>query len=616
MMSSRSQARTRTGFSFGETALATVDEGDEERRRNAMPLREYAEAIPEPGGRVMSFEDFPFQEEWYSEEVAQAFEVVLAKSAQIGASAWAWKGAVQLTDFGDTGVYVFPTDTHVREFGDERIEPGIEESPYLQSRIPKRYVKTKSLKRIGRGFLHLRGSNSKAGAQSIAAQFIFFDEYDLLDQVNLAQIERRISGAVQIGRTPRVRRLGYPFTPNTGIDAAFKSSDQRVWHVTCPNCSDEQPITWEENFRWTVPGQREDPDDDTSLLKVMRPGLDEFEDRKVVGDVWRQCRTCEASFEDSAPRARDGALRRGRWIAQNPSSDIVGFHAWRGMVPITDLKALVIASRATKEGDREAFSVLDLGRPYSEGTHSLDDATLLRACSFGIRRRVERYVGANPTTMGVDVAGERDLNVWIDEQLPPEQDGIPNPRQALWIGTASSFEEVAQMIDRFRVHMVAVDSNPERRFAKLLRATYPGRVVLVEYASLNDADPLKLEVDDVGVPLKARVNRTDAIDGMMDAIRQVRSRPLQDPPPGWMAQMKSLHRVTRLDKKGRPYREYVTTGTDGDDYAHAGVYALVATELWRALGSAGVILAERSGRPLPDEEFGLRRVNLRSDADQ
>lgn len=570
-----------------------------------MSLAQYAEAIPEPGGRPLNFEDFPFAREWYSDEVADAPEVVIAKSAQVGASAWAWRAAVRLTDLGDTGVYVFPTETHVSEFGDERIEPGIEESPYLRSRILGKYVHTKRLKRIGRGFLHLRGSNSKAGAQSIAAQFIFFDEYDLLDQTNLVQIERRISGAVQIGAKPRVRRLGYPFTPNTGIDLAFKSSDMRTWHVTCPACGDEQPITWEDNVRWAMDGVGE----------VLRPGHDEFTDAKVVADVWRQCRTCEASLEDTGVGMRDGALRTGRWIKQNPEKDIIGFHVWRGMVPVTDLKALVIASRATKEEAKLAFAVLDLGRPYSEGTASLDDATLLRACGFGIEQ-VEAYYGANPTTMGIDVAGERALNVWIDEQLPPEIDGVLNPRQALWIGTVSTFEEAAAMIERFRVHMVCIDSNPERRWAKLLRATYPGRVVLAEYDARIDSDPMKLDVDDVGVPLKVRVNRTDAIDSMMDAIRQVRSRPVQNPPAGWMAQMKSLHRVARLDTKGRPYREYVTTGTDGDDYAHAAVYALVATELWRSFGASTALMAGGQGRNLPNEELGFQGVDLRNDRDQ
>jgi hypothetical protein len=590
-------------------ALLAEDEvDDDEAALLRRPMRQYVEDVPEPGVGELRFADFPMQAAWYSEEVANAEEVVIVKSAQVGASAYSWRWSVRQADqFGDTGVYIFPTDTHVKVFGDERIEPSIQESPYLQSRILKGYVQTKSLKRIGRGVLHLRGSNSKAGAQSVAAQFLVFDEYDLLDQVNLKQIERRISGARQIGKKPRIRRLGYPLIPNSGIDAAWRSSDQRVWHVTCTGCGDEQPVSWEENVRWTMPGSDE----------VFRPGHDEFEDRKEVGRVWRQCRSCEASLEDSAPGLRDGALRKGRWIAKHPERAIIGFHAWRGQIPTTDLPSLVIASRDTTEAGKEAFYTLDLGRVYSVGTASLDEALILRASSFG-QRKVYAYHGANPVTMGVDIAGERALNVRVSEQLPAERPGVPNPRRALWIGTVESFEEVARMMEVFRVWIAAVDSNPERRFAKLLRATYPGRVVLVEYGTEPQRDePIKLTLDDAGVPLKARVNRTDAIDSMMDSIRQLRNYPTVDFPGGYMAQMKALHRRTELDKKGRPFRHYVTTGTEGDDYAHAEVFDLVATELWRSQGAAMGRIGESSGRPLPDEEFGFDRVRLGADdADQ
>lgn len=146
--------------------------------------------------------------------------------------------------------------------------------------------------------------------------------------------------------------------------------------------------------------------------------------------------------------------------------------------------------------------------------------------------------------------------------------------------------------------------------AKALRMTYPGRVVLVEYDPNYFSDPMKLEEDQAGVPLKVRVNRTDAIDGMMDAIRQVRAIPLRTPPPGWMAQMKALVRRTEVDKKDRPVRKYVTTGTDGDDYAHAATYALVATELWRSFGIARAQLAAASGQHVPDEQFGFKRLRL------
>jgi hypothetical protein len=422
-----------------------------------------------------------------------------------------------------------PTLDDVFEFGVERIEPAIEESPYLQTRIRGKYVRNKRLKRIGQGFLHMRGSNSKSGAQSIPAVFLFLDEADLLDQKNLPMILRRVTGAKQRGKVPKIRYAGYPLLPNTGIDAKWKESDQRVWHVVCPWCDTEQPITWEENVRWTVPGYHEghSPEnvhgDPERPLRVLRAGADVFEDKDEIGDVWRQCRSCEGSLEDSSPHRKDGALRKGRWIAQRPGARVIGFHVWRGMVPGTDLRQIVKASRGTSEAEREVFAAL---------------------------------------------------------------------------------------IERFRVHVCVVDGNPERRAGKALRGMYPGRVVLCEYDPKYRSEPMVLKTDDNGMPLMVRVNRTDAIDGMMDAIRQVRQIPLRTPPPRWKAQMKALVRRTQLDKQDRVERVYVTTGTDGDDYAHAATYALVATELWRAFSQAQATIAAAAGEHVDDETIGFRRVRL------
>lgn len=563
----------------------------------ARPMREYAQLIPEPGFGPLDFELFPYQRDWYSDEVADAEEVVFMKSTQVGQSAWAWRWAVRRVDqFGETCIYIFPTDTHVKTFGDERIEPAIEESAYLKAKMTRHSVRHKTLKKIGRGFLHLRGSNSKAGAQSVAAQDLVFDEYDLLDATNLPQIERRITGARQVGKRPRVRRLGTPTIEGEGIAAAYESSDKRVWMVACSGCGLEQEITWEENLRW-----RNTPDGE-----VMRAGHDEYEDATHVEEVWRQCKGCETHLD----------VATGRWVAQHPERRVIGFHATRLIVPNTDLAQIVKASRKTKPQDVETFENNDLGRAYSSAQSALSMMALLAACELG-GAMVDGYSGQYPTTMGVDVAGERDLNVRIDEQLPAENPMLPNPRRALWIGRVKTFEQLVQMIQAFRCHVVVIDDNPERRMAKAVRATFaPGRVILCGYNADSDSATIDVKTGPAGsplegVPLNVRVNRTEAIDAMMDSIRQLRNLPLRDPPPGWFDQMRALRRKTELDKKGRVKRLYVTVGNAGDDYAHTDVYALVATELWRMRGGANMLRPR--DHSVPDEEIGFKRMNLRRD---
>ena len=62
----------------------------------------------------------------------------------------------------------------------------------------------------------------------------------------------------------------------------------------------------------------------------------------------------------------------------------------------------------------------------------------------------------------------------------------------------------------------------------------------------------------------------------------------------------ALERDKRIDARGRPVRYYETTSSSGDDYAHAEVFALVATELWRATVGAQQ-LAAMYGEAVPDD---------------
>jgi hypothetical protein len=564
---------------------------------------DWNEQIPVPQVGPLDLEAFPYAREWYGEEVIRAEEVAWMKSSQVGLTEYAWRWGMHRSDrHADTCIYVFPSKDYVTEFGDTRVEPAIEESPYLRSRIKPHWVKHKTLKRIGAGWLVFRGTKSKAGAQSTAAQAVIFDEYDLLEPDNRAQMERRIRGARQLGKRPRIRRFGNPTIPGDGIDSVYQSSDRRRWLVTCEECDEVQPVTWEDNVRWR--NVEDGP--------VLRAGTDEFVigEEKVVHEAWRICRRCEERLD----------VRRGEWVPENSGAPVIGYHVTQLIVPVADLVAIVRSSRVTKPGDVEAFFNNDLGVPYSPSEAALKAEDIIAACQRGGVMH-HGYAGASPTTMGIDVASERDLHARIDEQLPAEHPNVPNPRRALWMGPVKDFHQLADLIAAFNVHLVAIDSMPERRSARALQATFPGRVVLVEYDDDDRAEPIKVsEMTDEhhpllppGIPLKVRVNRTEGMDAMMDSIRQQRNWPLADPPPNYQAHLLAPKRRTKEKPSGRKVRVYVSTGAD--DYAHAEVYCLVATELWRARVGVMQQRAAYDDRHLADETLGFKRLDLQGDVD-
>lgn len=499
-------------------------------------------------------------------------------------SGYAWRWAARRAEqFDDRVMYFFPTDDDVSDFGDQRIEPSIQDSAYLLKRIPASYVRQKHLKQIGGGWLALRGTQSKTAVQSVDADALVFDEYDYLHQKNLEQAERRIAGAVAAGRTPRVRRFGYPTVAGYGISSLYERSDRRRWLVTCPECDAEQALAWEFNVRW-----RSEAGGD-----VCRFGADEYENYRDVVEVWRCCKECEASLETEPGVA--GPIHRGRWVASRPESDLIGFHVSRLIVPRTDLVELVRNSRKLSPAAQEAFWNNDLGLPYSPAEAALTLQDVEAACVLGnapdarLNPRLTRVAG-------LDVAGERDLSIWIDELTPDGQ------QRAVYVGEPIDFKEAADLLVRYRVNLTVVDSMPERRSARALAATFPGRVILAQYDDKNNSDAFKYD------PKKnmVTINRTEGMDAFMDGIRQQRRVPPRVPPARFASQLCSPKRRTIEDAQGRPKRVYVSTGPDGDDWAHAGVYGLVAREMWNMKIQVDRAVAGNRGQPVADERFGFR----------
>lgn len=430
------------------------------------------------------------------------------------------------------------TETHASFFlegvlthnSDQRIRPLIDASPYLQERIPRGHTANKGLKQIGKGFLVLRGSRSSSARQSVDADAVIFDEYDYLEPEAIPDLEKRVGGSEQ----QMFRRIGYPTIPDWGMHAAYQETDMRRWTVRC------------ECGEWQTPEFGANVDQQQMLV------------------VCRKCR-------------RPLPVAEGEWVAEFPDRDLRGYHVSKLIVPavaenrLGQLGRLVRDSRKTRPIDQQNFLNKDLGLPYDspDGRLSMDAIQAAQSAGgYAMQAPDVGYGGANLVTAGVDVASVRDLNVRVSEHLP---DGR---RRALFIGTAASFDEVDAILTRYRVQMAVVDHLPEYRLAMGLAERHAGRVFLCSYTGAQQAVVMSVTPETRAVS----VRRTEAIDAMMDAIRQQRNL-LPDPlPEDYVTQLRNLYRRKREDEVGRVVVEYVSTGPT--DYAHAEVYDVIAAEVW------------------------------------
>ena len=79
------------------------------------------------------------------------------------------------------------------------------------------------------------------------------------------------------------------------ITELYDKSDQRRYHVPCPDCGHEQPLEW-SGLQWTPDGMH----------------------------AWYVCRECGVVIEEHQKTAM---IARGRWVAENPGARIRGYHA-------------------------------------------------------------------------------------------------------------------------------------------------------------------------------------------------------------------------------------------------------------------------------------------------
>lgn len=177
--------------------------------------------------------------------------VVFMKGAQIGGTEAGlnWLGYIVQNAPG-LALLVMPTLDMLKRNTRTRIDPMIEATPELSKRIAPTRARdgnnTMFAKSFPGGQLVMTGANSGAGLRSTPARYLFFDEVDAFpndadgdgDPVDLA-LKRaktfRGKRKVLMVSTPTVKG-------ESRIEDAYGESDQRRFHVPCPQCGHMHPL--------------------------------------------------------------------------------------------------------------------------------------------------------------------------------------------------------------------------------------------------------------------------------------------------------------------------------------------------------------------------------------
>ena len=228
--------------------------------------------------------------------------VVVIKSAQVGLTEVALNFVGYVIDHAPASMLVVVPTLEVRDrWIMQRLHPMLRETPVLighfDAKRSRDSANSKDIKDFTGGMLVLSGANSPSSLRSMPIRYVVNDELDAFPWD--AKGEGDPLGLIRARQSnfPRRKELNIS-TPTikeaSRIDEEYEKSDQRRYHVPCPECGDLLILRW-QNLSW-----------DNALTRA-----------------WYICEHCGSEIEEHhKPRM----LADGRWVPGNPSSTVRGYH--------------------------------------------------------------------------------------------------------------------------------------------------------------------------------------------------------------------------------------------------------------------------------------------------
>jgi hypothetical protein len=498
-------------------------------RATSEPLADWARRRIRLEGRPFSFEGHAYLRAIYDDT---APHVVLSKAAQIGGTTWAILRSIHACRSGLNTIYYFPTKTDVLDFSKSRVGPLLMNNPFLARLMTD--TDTAGLKRIGSAHLYLRGMQSTVGLKSVPADMVVFDELDESDPVAKTMARERLAHSDY----KRIIELSNPSLPDYGIDEAYQASDQRHWLLKCPTCG-----------HWTAL-EKEFPNKLGQEVTVILPRED--------GTFYRACPQCQAELD----------IDQGEWVPDFPDRPIHGYRISQLFSSKVDPGEILKEYRTTRFPDR--FYNLKIGVPWADLERRLDVGSVLALCAD------RPLLGKSDTACSMGVDTGKELHVVI---LRPAKDY--ETQDLLHLAICNDFEELDELIKRFKVDRCVIDGLPETHATRTFAGRHRNKVFMCFF---NEHQRGAAAWDHQAQTVQ--VNRTEAIDASRAAVREKKlTLPRQDP----LLDLFALHmsadaKVLDEDEKTgvKKYR-YIKIGEN--HFSFAFTYAwMAATDLSGARG--------------------------------
>jgi len=531
-------------------------------------------------GKAMSFKDYPYLASLYAELPDEGADI--CKAVQTGLSELficlalhhaGWKGRIV--------AYILPTFGARDRFVAQRINRILLASEGYRSLLPSNREGTRwdhgnnKLKRFGSGSLLFLGSNTTVDFVEFSADSLIIDEFDQCDPSNLAKARDRLRASTD----PKIYRLGNPTLPNIGVCKLFDEGDQRLWYTICDRCGEWQSLDWFENIVMK--------DEKTGFWIPRDPVGQGVDVDRLKSEIRPSCRKCKQIFNRS---------NKGAWVESYKERERRSYRITRLDVlneSLTDLyKEWMLAQGNLNRLSTFYTSVLGRGFEYSGARLGGDD---LRKCAD--RGDDLDYGGGDHykdlvVVMGVDVGSVLNFSISIAEEQELENGDTEVLRKAVLIGACRHFEELQDLILRYHIKSLVIDSMPETRKCQELRDWSNREGVGCQVWLARFHPSARVTHESYGRKMNWRdrvvtVDRTQIMDATFEEIKNEKRIYPQDvfTVLGWIDQMRAPVRVLDSEKS----RVIWTEGSSPDHYRFADVYDRIAFDLAQMSGSYSTV---------------------------
>lgn len=266
---------------------------------------------------------------------------------------------------------VEPRDLDASKLSRSRLDPMIAACPELRERVGGGKSRTADnatwQKRFPGGELLMVGAQTPSNLAMMAVRDLMLDEVDRFpanvgeegDPIFIALARTKTYGAsakVVMASSPTSSRISRIFQQ-------FQRSDRRYYHVPCPSCGHFQPLRW-GRVTWGILQNDSDVFDDPA--STLRAG-----DAIPIKQAMYRCESCDVLIPHWRKRKM---VELGKWVAENPESEVPGFQLSRLYAPegVWGELAQQFERAEGSPSQLRAFYNTILGLPWDEGDATPD----------------------------------------------------------------------------------------------------------------------------------------------------------------------------------------------------------------------------------------------------